>query len=173
MSIREFKESVTKLQIEQGGTDEEVSRYVPSVLKDRGEKYIAKLYKKYPHSLVQKAQEFYEGLSPMEQMEFAEHFEKILPAAIEANPERFTVSEIGAIFNRDGTPKTLTPGVFDSPIRNFDRGRYEVEDVLVEEPLPAPEKVGVMIPTPEEAARMGSSQLRKFIPTQGSIDDDE
>lgn len=173
MTVKDFYDSVTKLKIEVGATDEEIGQYLPAVLKDRGEKYIGKLQKKYPHNLVQKAQEYYEGLSEMEKMEFAEHFEKILPAAIEANPERFTASEIGAIFNRDGTVKNLTPGVFDSPIRDYDRARYENEDLLVEESPEPPKKVEFTIPSPEEARRMDSSQLRKFIPTQGGIDDDE
>jgi hypothetical protein len=167
MGVRDFHNSATKLFVEKGATDEEKQIYLEAVLKDRGEKYISKLQKKYPRSLVQKAKEFYEGLSEMEKMDFSEHFEKVIPAAIEANPERFMPSEIKAIFNSDGTVKALTPGVFDSPARDVDRARLEVEDVIVEEPLePPPPKEEPTISF-QEARTMDLGKLRSMLPKTG------
>ena len=94
--------------------------------------------KKYPLSLQQKAFDYFESLSPLEQAELGDRMETVLEEAVQANPDKFTPDEIRALFREDGTRKPPTPGVFDSPIRDFDRARYEVEDVLVEEPKTSP-----------------------------------
>ena len=113
MSVKDFYSSVTKLKIEKGATDEEMHRYLQAVVKNRSEKYSEKMAKKYPLSLQQKAFDYFESLSPLEQAELGDRMETVLEEAVQANPDKFTPDEIRALF-REGsvTRKPPTPGVF-------------------------------------------------------------
>ncbi len=178
--IEDFRDSATKLFIEEGASDEEQQQYLQVVMKDRGEKYIEKLQRKYPPSLIEKVQEYYEGLSPTEKGEYAEHFERVIPAALEAYAEGsfvpsepFTAKELSSLHNRDGSLKSLTPGVFDAPLRDYDREKWKSgEGVLVEAPVQTTAKE-ITVPTPEEARSMDLLKLRRFIPTQRGVEEDE
>ena len=132
----DFLKSAQELKERVGATDEEMGRYLEAVAKNRIEKYSKRLIEKYPLSLNRKAQEYFASLSPMEQAEISP--EDAMIAAIEANPDNFTAEEIGSIFGKDGHRKPLTPGIYDTPLRDYDRAKYENENVLVEAPPEPP-----------------------------------
>ena len=164
MTVKNFYDSVTKLKIETGGTDEEMHRYLQAVVKNRSEKYSEKMAQKYPLSLQQKAFDYFESFSPLEQTELGDRMETVLEKAITADPNNFTADEIQSLFKQDGTRKPLTPGVFDSPIRDFDRARFEVEDVLVEEPKASPLPREEPIISIDQARSMDLTKLRSILP---------
>ena len=143
-------------------------RYLQAVVKNRSEKYSEKMAKKYPLSLQQKAFDYFESLSPLEQAELGDRMETVLEEAVQANPDKFTPDEIRALFREDGTRKSPTAGrASDSPIRDFDRARYEVEDVLVEEPKTSPpprEEATISI---DQARSMDLEKLRRMSPEKG------
>jgi hypothetical protein len=164
-SVKDFYDSVTKLKIEVGATDEEMERYLPAVIKDRSEKYSKRMADKYPLSLQQKAFDYFNSLSPLEQNELGERMETVLEKAIEANPDAFTADEVRALFTKDGQRKPLTPGVFDSPIRDYDRARWnDGEGELVEEPKASPPQSVEPTISIDQARSMDLEKLRMILP---------